>query len=249
MEEEGTLNENLPISLNAGNDAITNFCMSSIINMKSYIQKGDTNYFYANNKFAKVKNRFFIRFGHLLDFVQSKIVGDVTNKGNSSPRLEIDTNVDNNYISYTPNLIPLEPSIGIFTPLTRDIVLGTKDYFRNPFPLAAVQGIVSLPEDFAVLEQGVYYAKLMNVYLNVSFVISSLNSNKDKEENLSLFRFLEALCDGINKTMGNSTKITPSVKDDNIVYFIDENPIIGYDKIFPSQAKKSVPINLFGYNP
>ena len=82
-----------------------------------------------------------------------------------------------------------------------------------------------LGEEFAVEKNNVYYGKLMNVYLNVPFIISSLNSNKDKEDNLSLYRFLEALCDGINSSLGNSTKISPAVKDDNIIYFIDENPI------------------------
>ena len=92
--------------------------MNSIINMqKDLYEIGDTNYFYVTNREAKVKNRYFIRFGHLLDFIQSDIIGDVKNQTSSSPRLEIDTAVTKNYVGYIPNLIPLEPEKVIFTPL------------------------------------------------------------------------------------------------------------------------------------
>ena len=247
--DEEELKDNIPIALNAGTDSITNFCINAIINMKGYIELGDTNFHYVQHPHTKVKDRYYIRFGHFLDFLQRKVIGEVKNQNSSSPRLEIDTNPENTLVSYIPNLIPLNASTCIFTPKMRNITVGTKDYFENPFGKVGLPGVSNkLKEEFAIQEKGVFYGKLMNVYLNVSFIISSLNSNKDKEENLGLYRFLEALCDGINKTMGNSTKISPAVKDNNIVYFIDENPIQGGDKIFQSEEIKSVPINLFGYN-
>ena len=58
---------------------------------------------------------------------------------------------------------------------------------------------------------GILYGKLMNVYLNFNLILTSLKSNIDKENKLDLFKFLESICDGINKSMGNSTKIAPAI--------------------------------------
>ena len=256
LKEEETLNSNIPIALNAGTDKITNFCIDAVVNMENYIEGKNLNYYYATPQRVKpgtditLKNSYFIKFGHFLNFLETEIVGNVVNDNETSPRLEIDNNPESNFVSYIPNLIPLKPNIGLFTPIDTNITIGTKDYFRPAVEYREfVKDYLNLPEKFAVKEKGIYYGKLMNIYLNVSFIQNTLNSNKDKEDNLNLYNFLEGLTTGINKMMGNTTKITPSIRNNNVIYFIDENPILGGNLLFENNDIKVVPINLFGYNP
>ena len=48
--------------------------------------------------------------------------------------------------------------------------------------------------------------------------------------------------------MGNVPELTTSIKNDREIYFLDENPILGYDKVFPPKYKDPV-FNILGYNP
>jgi len=257
VKEEPEINSKIPIAINAGTDKITNFCIDAVVNMENYLnqKKKSSDYYYVNpvygfNVETKLKNSYFVRFGHFLNFLETEIVGNVVNEDVTSPRLEIDNNPENNYVSYLPNLFPLNPTIGLFTPINTNITIGAKDYFRpTDQQKQFTTDYLDLPEKFAFKEKGVYYGKLMNIFLNVTFIQNVLNSNKDKENNLNLYNFLEGLTSGINKLMGNTTKITPSIKNNNIIYFIDENPILGGNLIFEDTTIKTVPINLFGYNP
>ena len=58
----------------------------------------------------------------------------------------------------------------------------------------------------------------MNVYLNFAFILKTLNSNTDSKGNLSLFKFLSALCDGINKSLGDVNNLQPII-DESTKYY------------------------------
>ena len=88
----------------------------------------------------------------------------------------------------------------------------------------------------------------MNIYLCLDFVSLTLSSNKNDKNELDLFTFLQKLLAGINRCMGNVPELTTSIKNDREIYFLDENPILGYDKVFPSKYKDPV-FNIIGYTP
>jgi len=196
----------------------------------------------ANINRSKVppSSRFYIRFGELIEKIENNVILRVAN-GNSrtSPTIEFERSEKFTRISYEPNLIPLDPSICIFKPIYTDDI--------------GVVGNVNLPtfsslKDFVKEKDGVYHGELMNVYLNMDFISKTLSSNKDKKGNVTLFDFLQKLLDGINKCMGNVCELTTCIKNDNIIYFLDENPIQGYDQVYPKINQNPAVFNIVGYN-
>lgn len=255
-----------------GSDKITNYLVRSMYRFFNYGGTGGyasnnlkaVRYFSDANEFNKAttktqvpfKYKFTIRFGVFLDFLKKEIIGNVLNGQTYSPRLDIMTGEDETVVNYILNTVSLDPKICIFTPLMGDLkVNGATVFDSNPLPLnrskySQYKGIDTMKK-FAVKSQvnDILYGKLMNVYLNFNFIFDTLKSNIDKENNLDLFKFLEGLCDGINKCMGNSVQIAPAIKNENIIYFADENPIPGWEKHSGTSEIQSTKINLFGYNP
>ena len=87
---------------------------------------------------------------------------------------------------------------------------------------------------------------LMNIYLNYDFIAKCLISNT-KDGKLTVFKFFQKLCNGINKALGGVNNIEPIIKDDKIITFIDQNPIPGYlESLF--EDKTIVDLEVFGYN-
>ena len=88
----------------------------------------------------------------------------------------------------------------------------------------------------------------MNTYLNLNFVADVLSSNKNEKNELDLYNFVQKLVDGISRCMGNVPELSVSIKNDVEVYFLDENPITGYDFVYPPKNQE-VEFNVIGYTP
>ena len=104
----------------------------------------------------------------------------------------------------------------------------------------------SLKEYITFADQGIVYGRLMNIYLNYDFISKSLTANT-KDGKLSIYKFFERICDGINSALGNVNNIEPIINDDKIITFIDQNPIPGYlETIEPKNS--IVDLEVYGYN-
>jgi hypothetical protein len=201
-----------------------------------------------------LKYRFYVRLGKLLDFIENTIVGTVNNDTEYSSRLEIDTDIEGNICTYVNNLVSLDPRIAFFSPSFQDIE-GTDEILFDPRPLYINRPDIyplSLLEPFAVTKdvgnrRAVSYGQIMNIYLNLDFINNTLKDNIDATGKVDLYSFLEGLCQGINKTTGNSTQLSPAIRNGNIVYILEENPIPGYGLVDPSYNRQANPFNLFGY--
>ena len=194
----------------------------------------------ANRKKIPPTSKFYVRFEELLKQIRNNVVFEVNTKGSEQgfSMLDFEHNEQNNLINYEPNLIPLDPSICIFKPLYTAESKLTDSVFLPEFKDL---------KDFAVSDRGVNYGKLMNIYFNTTFIADVLNSNKNENNELDLFNFLQKLLDGINRCMGGVTELTVSIKNDVQIYFIDENPIAGYDSL--NSSAPTVTWDIFGYNP
>ena len=82
-----------------------------------------------------------------------------------------------------------------------------------------------------------------------SFIAEALNSTTDSKGISNLYKFLEILCNGINESTGNVTNIEPAIKEDKIIYFLEQNSIKGYDSLSKNKSKKETVIEAYGYNP
>ena len=199
----------------------------------------------ANVNRAKIppSGRYFIRFGELLKIIENNVILRVVN-GSGEGKVNESTisflrSTNSTRINYEPNLIPLDPSICVFKPVYTD-ELGIIDTINLPS--------FKQLQDFVVEKDNVYYGKLMNVYVNLDFLSRTLSANKNDKNELDLFNFLQKILAGISKCMGNVTELTTSVKNDREVYFIDENPITGYDIVYPPKTTNPE-FNIIGYTP
>ena len=98
--------------------------------------------------------------------------------------------------------------------------------------------------------------QLMNLYINVEFLIEQLESNQNTDGSISVFTFLQNICNGINRSMCGITNIEPSIKDNIYVNFIEQNLPRGYvgmlEAVKPKveeEAPRLAEFELIGYNP
>lgn len=191
------------------------------------------------------KRRIYVRFGKLLEKIDLTCNFQVKN-GNADvyTMLKFDyDDADNTKCAYIPNLVPLAPHKVLFTfDLTDDYAidesLKIQKIFKNNM------------KEFASVEEGnkdVKYGKLYNTYFSVYFVADAFQSSKNSKGEVLLFKFLEKLCGAINESTGNITNIEPVIKEDRVIYFIDQNPIAGMDLVYPPQ--KRTKFQIYGYSP
>lgn len=196
----------------------------------------------ANRNKIPPTSRYYIRLGKLLKVIEDNVVFRVKNDGenNDYSSLNFDTSEKFNRINYEPNLIPLDPSICIFKP----VYVQTSNLIDNIF-LPEFEGL----KTFVKESKNVYYGQLMNVYMNVNYVAEVLESNRNDNNELDLFNFLQKMMDGVSRCMGGLVELVVSIKDDTQVYILDENPINGYDTAFPATNEYPVTFDILGFNP
>ena len=254
--EEGQ--EDNKIISNLGSDRISSFVAQQIATFFNQGLENNKNYYYfpnavnqtnSNNENSNIEtnrskippsSRYYIRFQKLLDVIEENVVFKVVN-GDSFKESSVtfEKSENNTRINYEPNLIPLDPSICIFKPVYTEELGITKT-----IGLPSFSGL----KDFVVEKDNVYYGKLMNIYLNLDYVSQVLNINKNSKNELNLYDFIQKLLDGINRCMGNTPDLTTSIKNDRSIYFLDENPITGYDTVYPHKNKE-IEFNIIGYTP
>lgn len=190
------------------------------------------------------KYNYFMSFGELLNIFQNNIIPGIELGDKIDPCLDIENDPFSNKICYYPNQTSLDPRICIFQYVFGSLgETNTKHSISGITPpeyLNALNSYVSSTGD------NVIYGKLMNIYLNYDFIAKCLISNT-KDGKLTVFKFFQKLCDGINKALGGVNNIEPIIKDDKIITFIDQNPIPGYLESL-SEDRTIVDLEVFGYN-
>ena len=137
--------------------------------------------------------------------------------------------------------------------------------FIKPSFLGLVQDDITVPQtfikdyikDYFVLDTennaDLYYGQFMNIYLNFKFIKQQLKKNINDKGELTLYKFLVGICDGINSALGDVNQIQPIIKNGNQIVFIDQVQPKGnktiLNKLIPTIPKiKEVPFELFGFN-
>ena len=92
----------------------------------------------------------------------------------------------------------------------------------------------------------------MNIYLNYDFVSKCLKKNS-KDNNITIFKFLQDICSGINEALGNIQSLEPVILNDEIITIIDQNPIPGIKSLSNKFSnlfnQNPTSFEIFGYNP
>jgi hypothetical protein len=230
-----------------------------------FLNLSDDNYTIKENKKDKDKypptgvnsNKYsyFLTFEELLNKINDLCVPTL----NNNKMLEFDTGEDNicsvfpNQVSFNPKICLIKPAftsnINISSPSQGETIsYGVKNDYKS---FAKLKDFFTVEENCAT-GANISYGKIMNIYLNYDFISNILQENTSKDGEISIFKFLEDICNGINSSLGGLNKLEPILEDDNIIKIIDQNPIPGIENseefgcLF---GENTSPFEIFGYNP
>ena len=201
----------------------------------------------SNFKFDQKLNdkyNYFITFGELLNIFQNNLIPGIEISGKIDPCLDIENDPFTNKISYYPNQTSLDPRVCVFKYVFGSIGEDNPKY--NISGILAPGYLYGLKDYVSVEGDNVLYGKLMNIYLNYDFISKCLTSNT-KDGKLSVYKFFQKICDGLNRALGGVNNIEPIIKNDKIITFIDQNPIPGLLETL-SVDKTIVDLEVYGYN-
>jgi hypothetical protein len=204
------------------------------------------------------KYTYFLTFSALLEKLNRLCVPSI----NGTKILEFDTSGDIICSSF-PNQISFNPKICLIKPqYTETINLadssnGSADRKAKPTAVKNDYGSFAKLKDFFTVEENcatganVVYGNIMNIYLNYDFISNTLQKNTGKDGEISIYKFLEDVCNNINSSLGGLNKLEPILEDDNIVKIIDQNPIPGIENttLFKDRFGQTVPFEIYGFSP
>ena len=194
------------------------------------------------------ENSYFVTFGELLEKIYNNILPRVSNNGGDSmPIMGMGLDEDLNVISAQPNQMSFDLNVCYIKPYLNAVGVDVPSILTQ-------NGI----KNFFVLDKDgdndVFYGKLLNVYLNFDFIKKQLNKS-ETGGSLSLYKFLNGICQGINSALGSVNKIEPVINtEENSIVFIDQNPIRGNKSVlnklldFVPSPVEITPIEVFGIN-
>lgn len=182
------------------------------------------------------RDRYYIRLGHFLEFIQKSIIlENVDNKSNPIPLIKIDYETNTNYMYTEESQISSDPRICIIGGFN---INGIQDQIIpelavNPLKTRVKGVLVGLP---------------MNIFINFSFILSKIDSLKDENGSTSFASLINSILEDINKTLGGVNHLELIV-DDNKAKIIDGTPIAGIEKLInnPDLSDDSPEFNVYGY--
>lgn len=194
--------------------------------------------FVADTGLISTEERYYVRLGGFLYYLLNNRL--FYNK--NIPVIEIDYDENTNLIFTTPYVLSSDPRVCI---VQADISMSGKD--AKIFP--------DLPKKFKEIVEGVTVGKLMNVYLNMTYIVKAMDELKDKDGKVPLYDLLNKICEGINSSLGNVNKISPTIDEEsnNRLYLLDETTIPNISAIInkknPGASTELTRFEVFGYNP
>jgi hypothetical protein len=165
---------------------------------------GKREYWVQYDKNQPLPPQYYFRFKNFLDWIQN-VSGLLLN----NPKIiKINTDEKSNLFYSIPGQKSMDSTI-----------------------LTTSNNINNVLTSFIYQQEGIYAGQLMNLYINFDFIIKTLEDvTQDGKANLR--DFLQGICDGINRALGNINKIQIKINEDkNEVIFIDEIQIPGYNKL------------------
>jgi len=215
----------------------------------------------------------YVKFKGLLDIIESNILPRSEDNGISILSINSRNDIRANAFNAQLNQVSLNPNICIFKPIIEENELSflkadnksdiiticdkldgciTKitapnSSFQVQPPLAITTLDTTSPN--GKLSTIGYVGNLMNIYLHLPFLFNLIKNKLDNKGNLMLFDFLKEICDNINRALGGLNNIEPIIDEDQIIKFIDKNPIPGAE-VLNKDLKLPQPavFNILGYN-
>ena len=188
----------------------------------SVLKDGSTTYACRINWEGKSNVNYYIKFRTLLRWIQDNLIYNNVNGAKKSKAITFDLNVADNLIYKNKYSVATD-----FTKvITRNIDYPNLNTGENT---SDTINLLDLPPDVEFTsDKNPNAGKLMNVFLNLEWLVETLKSNVDDEGNISLFRFLQGICQGINSSLGHVNSLDVVVDEEtNRIKFVDDKPIPG----------------------
>lgn len=190
--------------------------------------------------------KHYVRLGRLLTFLKTDIIPYFNTNSGEYPICDIDdfSDLRCNYSS-PPNspIISFDPSVCLIKPdldAIKGLGVGRAEY---------VSWLDSQLEDF-INPNGGDTGNILNIYLEFNFVQSLLLQNIDVENEgkVTLFNFLQEICNGINLSLGFMVQLEPTIDEErNYIVIRDQKitPTINNPAI-PNTPSISPAIEIYG---
>lgn len=223
--------EKLPIELNPKMFAVNDFDGKPLKIIDALIQPWDDK---SGND-----DTYYVRFGTFLAFLQNYLIPrgfkNKEDKG-GEPILNIDYDQNTNLmyvhrwqVSVDPRICIAGREINILS--SYDSMLGSfiPKYQKVPFQTTCSPFI---NEKYSDIAKGVEYGNIMNIYINMRYVLMKMDELKDDKNKISLYDLLKGICSGINEGLGGINSLEPIIDEiSNTIKIIDTNPLPNKDKV------------------
>jgi|LakMenEpi03Aug12_release.lakeMendotaPanAssembly.Ray.scaffolds.fasta_scaffold16237_3 hypothetical protein len=177
---------------------------------------------------------FYIRFGALLQYMWDTNMIYV-NLNAQNPLITLDNDPETNLIYKTPYTVSANPQICVV---------------RTPVELLNAAGGEIFPQ---IPDEGIFQdpthkdaGRLMNVYVNMAYVLKEINGLKDNNNKVPIFDLLKSICNGIQSSLGAQNKLEPTIDAEEGRFYIVEEVVIPSRQPKPSTSGI---IKLYGLNP
>jgi len=228
--------ENTNIAKVATLNTLGYFLYKKIKEISDNNNKNTINYITLNTKDKTTYKspQYYIRLSELLTQLENLIVPKIQNS-NSDKFSQISFEKNACFISYFPNQIPLDPRVCIFKTSLNSY--GDLKGANTPSDLNNPNMV-----PYILDKGGSKVGLLTSLYMNFEFISGLLIANGNSNQELSLFKFLQDLCNGINDALGGVNKLEPVIKEDYKITIIDQT-------LSSFNTKDTVNLEIYGYNP
>jgi putative chitinase len=222
--------------LGSGKDGISTIIESNL--EYSGRDSGDSVSFFKQVYQDKGSTQYYVKLGWFLKWIEKNLIYKVkTNNATVNKQvklLKINNKVKENIIYLLGRQISTDPGVCLF-----------KTKFKFTTPSDFVQFANDADEFYAPSVNKNRYGYIMNSYFNIAWILTQMESLKDKDGKVPLFSLLECLCKGWNSATGNFNKLAPVVDSEtNEIKFVDE-VILPDRKSFLDQLGKSTELAYF----
>lgn len=197
------------------------------------------------------KFNYYLTFYELLEKLNRLCVPSI----NGGKMLRFSTGGDE-ICSYFPNQISFDPKVCLIKPQFDEPINASSEGDLRSKNTCVKNNYISLdklkpflPEESEKSNPRVLYGNIMNIYLNYNFVSEVLEKNT-KDGDISIFKFLQSICNGVNSALGGFNKLEPVIEEDNKIKIIDQNTIPGIENStkYGNRFNSAPPFEIFGYS-
>lgn len=183
------------------------------------------------------ENTYYIRFGALLQYLWDTGMLYIDTEG-VNPIVSVDLDTDSNLIYRTPYTVSSNPNICVIKTNLELNINGAN------FGTSILKDFPS--EMFFNVDRRDDAGKVLNVYLNMAYVLKQCNDLRDNQNNIFFYDLIKKVCDSIGQCLGGVNLLEPVVDEQEArLYILDQHPIPSLQ----SEERALAEFSIYGLTP